>query len=64
MINNYTKDVYNKLMKSKETTEPEPKKTGLLTRMSKQDSTTVTDLDLVLNYVDAIQSERGRLADG
>tara|TARA_R100001460_G_C3431186_1_gene162210 strand:- start:241 stop:435 length:195 start_codon:yes stop_codon:yes gene_type:complete len=64
MQTNYTKDIYNRIMKMqapKETT-PEPK--GLLTRISKKDNTTVTDIDLVRSYVDAIQSERGGLADG
>lgn len=63
MQTNHTKDIYNRVMKMQapENTTPEPK--GLLTRTSKKSSTTVTDIDIVRSYVDAIQGERGRLAD-
>jgi hypothetical protein len=65
MNNNYTTDVYNKLMKSMETIEPEPKKTGLLTRNTKNmKKETPSEIDIVRQYVRVIQDQRGNFKDG
>ena len=65
MNNNYTTDVYNKLMKSMETVEPEPKKTGLLTRNTKNmKKETPSEIDIVRQYVRVIQDQRGNFKDG
>jgi len=61
---NHTKDIYNKIIKMEAPEETTPASKGLLTRTSKENSTTVTDIDLVRSYVNAIQKERGRLVDG
>jgi len=65
MNNNYTTDVYNRLMKSMETSEPEPKKTGLLTRNTKSmKKETPSEIDIVRQYVRVIQDQRGNFKDG
>ena len=65
MNNNYTTDVYNRLMKSMETPEPEPKKTGLLTRNTKSmKKETPSEIDIVRQYVRVIQDRRGNFKDG
>tara|TARA_R110002012_G_scaffold314277_1_gene526811 strand:- start:669 stop:866 length:198 start_codon:yes stop_codon:yes gene_type:complete len=65
MNNNYTTDVYNRLMKSMETVEPEPKKTGLLTRNTKSmKKETPSEIDIVRQYVRVIQEQRGNFKDG
>ena len=61
---NYAKDIYNKIIKMEAPEKTTPESKGLLTRTSKENSTTVTDIDLVRSYVSAIQKERGRLVDG
>ena len=61
---NHTKDIYNKIIKMEAPEETAPASKGLLTRTSKENSSTVTDIDLVRSYVNAIQKERGRLVDG
>jgi hypothetical protein len=65
MNNNYTTNVYNKLMKSMETIEPESKKTGLLTRNTKSmKKETPSEIDIVRQYVRVIQDQRGNFKDG
>ena len=65
MNNNYTTDVYSKLMKSMETVRPEPKKTGLLTRNTKSmKKKTPSEIDITRQYVRAIQEQRGNFKDG
>ena len=44
---NHTKDIYNKIIKMEAPEETTPTSKGLLTRTSKENSTTVTDIDLV-----------------
>jgi hypothetical protein len=65
MNNNYTTDVYNKLMKSMETVKAKPKKTGLLTRNTKSMKKEVpSEIDITRQYVRAIQEQRGNFKDG
>lgn len=64
MNTNYTLDVYNKLMKTMKVAKPATKSNGLLTRTTKSKPSAMSEVDVIKEYVSAIQEERGNVKYG
>jgi len=64
MNTNYTLDVYNRLMKTMKVAKPATKSNGLLTRTTKSKPRAMSEVDVIREYVSAIQEERGNVKNG
>jgi|TARA_R110000824_G_scaffold193653_1_gene376061 hypothetical protein len=64
MNTNYTLDVYNRLMKTMKVAKPATKSNGLLTRTTKSKPSAMSEVDVIREYVSAIQEERGNVKNG
>ena len=64
MNTNYTPDVYNRLMKTMKVAKPATKSNGLLTRTTKSKPSAMSEVDVIREYVSAIQEERGNVKNG
>ena len=62
MNTNYTLDVYNRLMKTMKVAKPATKSNGLRTTKSKPSA--MSEVDVIREYVSAIQEERGNVKNG